>query len=264
MSVTDSASFAAFLGTLGAGWRPIQKASIANSLAGGFTSLWRAVGAPDQGAIPTTWATCTSATTGAFAFNNPTAPSVTYLGKVEANMATAGTLIICDRIAAMGGLSGTTTTAQTVNGVIPANRGLASDGSDAEWYLEWYTDTGASAVTATITYTDQTDTSRTVTVALAATMRAGRMLLITPNAGQNIKTITSVTCPTTGTAGNYGVTLLRRLASAPVAVTNQVTVLDPINLGMPRVYDNSCVTMFVNTSTTSTGVIMGSIALGQA
>lgn len=266
MAVTDSSSWAAFLGSLAQAPTRWQKASLSNAVAGAVYSLWRAAGNPTQGAIPSTWATCTKALEGAFSFSNPTAPVQTYAGRLSATLANAGTLILADRVGHMGGLSGTSTSAQTVNASIPSGRGLAADGSDAQWNLEWYTDTGSTAVTATITYTDQTDTTgRTCTVSLVATTRAGRTYTITPNAGQYIKSIQSVTLSaTTGTAGSFGVTLRRVLAEAPVAVTNQATVLDPVNIGMPRVYDDACLELLMLCSTTSTGFAVGSLALGQA
>jgi hypothetical protein len=69
----------------------IDKASITNAVLGGFYSLWRASGVPGQGAIPTTAAVCTRATTGALPLTNQTPPVATYLAwldLVTANSAT--------------------------------------------------------------------------------------------------------------------------------------------------------------------------------
>jgi hypothetical protein len=69
-------------------------------------------------------------------------------------------------VAHFGGLNGTLTTAQTVS--LDLSTLLATDNinlrkgdnnySDVQWWLEWYTATGATAVTATIavTYNDGT------------------------------------------------------------------------------------------------------------
>jgi hypothetical protein len=266
MAVTDSSSFAAFLANIKV--TRIQKASLSNAVAGTVYSLWRAAGTPTQGAVPTTWATCTKALAGSFDFTNPTAPVKTYVGRFNATPANAGTLILSQRVAHMGGLSGTvvTPTAQTVNGTIPTGQGLAVDGSDAQWDLEWYTDTGSTAGTATITYTDQTDTTgRITTVSLVATTRAGRTYTIIPAAGQYIKSIQTVTLSaTTGTAGSFGVTLRRVLCEAPVANISQTCVLDPTNTGMPDVPNDACLELLTLCSTTTTGVILGLLGLGQA
>ena len=52
----------------------IDKANIANALAGAYFSLWRATGQPGQGAIPTAAATCNNALTGAMIRIFPAAP----------------------------------------------------------------------------------------------------------------------------------------------------------------------------------------------
>lgn len=242
-----------------------QKALIANTAAGQMHSLFRATGSPNQAAIPGAAATCTDALTGAFPFNNPTDPVKTYLATLSAQMANAGSLLLYDRLAHMGGLSGTVTTAQTVNVSIPGSRGADANGAGLEWFLEWYTDTGGTGVNATVSYTDQTDTAgRTVVVAVPATCRASRLLPIPPNAGQDIKSIQSVTLSaTTGAAGSFGVTCARRLGSLPVALANQTNEKGVFDLGLPRVYDDSCLWLVCLASTTSTGFMQGTLQLIQ-
>lgn len=241
------------------------KASLSSAAAGQLFSLWRATGIPLQASIPSTWATCTSSTTGAVGFTNPTNPALTYLANMTMQPANVGSLIVFDRLGERGGLSGTVTTAQTVNASIPANRGAAINGSNVEWYLEWYTDTGGTAVTATITYTNQNDTTGlTTTVSLAATTRAGRMMLITPAAGDYIKSIQSVTLSaTTGTAGSFGVTACLRVAEIANGNIQYISSMDAINLGLPRVYDNACLMLASLCSTTSTGIVQGRLILAQ-
>ncbi len=239
------------------------KGSLANMAAGQFASLWRAPGNPAQGATPGAWATPDDSTTGAFAFTNPTAPAKTYWVNWGLICATSNGVALFDRLGHMGGLSGTVTTAQTVNGTIPARGGYTPQ--DVEWYLEWYTDTGGTAVTATITYTNQNDVSgRTCTVSLAATRRAGTMLYILPStSGDYIKSIQSVTLSaTTGTAGSFGVTCCRRVHST-YAVANQPLMLDAMNLGCPEIPDDACLFFQVLCSTTSTNSVYGAIDLGQ-
>lgn len=244
----------------------VYKASIANAVANTWHSLWRATGQPAQGTTPTTAATCTNATTGAVEFTTPGAGNSYVLGW-DAQLANVGSLVLYDRLAHMGGLSGivATPTAQTVNLTIPAGRDAAVNGSDVEWFLEWYSDTGGTGVNATVSYTDQTDTAgRTVVIALAATTRAGRLYPIPPNAGQFIKSIQSVTLSaTTGTAGNFGVTVAKRVASVPVAVTNQITTRDAFQLGIPKIPTTACLWLAMFCSTTSTGVVNGQIVVGS-
>ena len=142
----------------------IDKASIANAAAGQYHSLWRATGQPGQGAIPTAAANCNQSTTGCLTFNQQTDPAKSYLAYLEAASSnSAMTLEVHDRLMHRGGLNGTLTTAQTVgldfNGVTAdnmADRIGDANYSDIQWWLEWYTDTGATVATATVavTYSD--------------------------------------------------------------------------------------------------------------
>jgi hypothetical protein len=244
----------------------LYKASIANAVANTWHSLWRATGQPAQGGTPAAAATCTNATTGAVPFTTPGSGNSYVLGW-DLQLANVGSCVLYDRLAHMGGLSGTvfTPTAQTVNVTIPASRDAAVDGSDVEWFLEWYSDTGGTGVNATVTYTDQLDaTGNTVVVALVATTRAGRLYPIPPPAGKFIKSIQSVTLSaTTGTAGNFGVTVAKRVASVPVAVTNQIATRDAFQIGIPKVPTNACLWIAMFCSTTSTGVVNGQVVVGS-
>lgn len=146
----------------------IYKGSISTQGANGFTSLWRASGNPAQGAIPSTAETCTKALTGTWNFTNPSSGN-SYLSNLTIEGAASHQLIIYDRLQHMGGLSGTTATAQTVGISIPANRNAAYTDPDLEWFCEIYTDIGTSGQTATVTYVDESDASQTFTFTLGGT-----------------------------------------------------------------------------------------------
>lgn len=239
------------------------KASIASQTAGIMVSMWKATGYPTVGATPTTEAVCDSSTVGSWVLPTVTTEKL-YLGKLSACCSSAGQLIVFDRLAHMGGLNGTLTTAQTANVSIatPATQGrCGSDGTGVLWCLEWYTATGATAVTATITYTNQAGTTgRTTTVALAATRPVGCLLPILPNASDlRIQSIQSVTLSaTTGTAGNFGITALARQSEASLCSANIGVVLDYASLALEQLTPNSCLMLGWIPTTTSTGNIMGS------
>lgn len=249
----------------------IDKASIANAVAGQFYSLWRATGQPGQGAIPTTAATCDNTLLGALQFTQQTSPATSYLGILEGLCANAGTTLeIHDRLMHMGGLSGTVTTAQTVNLDVHAN--IASDNltarvgdsnySDVQWWMEWYTDTGATASNATInvTYNDATSGDLTV-VAVGGTLRASRMIALnglipSAAAGKFIRDINTVTLSaSTGTAGNFGFTATRYRAAIYKPVANARFTADWAGLGLPEIPNESCLFPIQLSSTTSTGVV---------
>lgn len=67
----------------------------------------------------------------------------------------------------------------------------------------------------------------------------------------------------TGTAGDFGLVIVRRLAEIPFTLINAGQALDFAALGMPRVYDNACLALAVLCSTTNTGQLQGSVLLGE-
>lgn len=251
----------------------LDKASISSQAAGSYVSLWRATGQPGQGAIPGAAAVCNNALTGAMNFTQQTAPATSYGGYMEAATGNAAmTIEIHDRLMHMGGLSGIVTTAQPVNLDLAAN--LAIDNladrigdanySDVQWWLEWYTATGSSAVTATIavTYNDGT-TGNLTPVSLAATRPAGFKLPLNsyiPAAasGKYIRDVDSVTLSaTTGTAGNFGVTATRPRMTLGTPIANFKQPADWAALGLPEIFNSSCLYPIVLTSTTSSGTVRG-------
>jgi hypothetical protein len=239
-----------------------DKASIANTAAGQIFSLWRATGTPGQGAIPSTAAICTSSLTGAMGFANQTAPATGYYAWQTITTGNATTNIeVHDRLAHMGGLSGIVTTAQGALSLagLSADRLGDTNYSDVQWWLEWYTDTGATGVTATVGITYNDDTTGTVAVALAATTRAGRLMpVVSPTAGKFIKAVTSVTLSaTTGTAGSFGITATRPRTTVSSNVANKTEQYDWAQLGLPNIPNDSCLMMIMLCSTTTTGTVRG-------
>jgi hypothetical protein len=169
----------------------------------------------------------------------------------------------------MGGLSGTVTTAQSTGAVMtsPVTDGrCSSDYSDVEWYLEWYTATGSTGVTATCAVTYNDASTGTTTVTIAASLPAYRMLPIQPPAGtvgKWIKTVDSVTLSaSTGTAGSFGVTAVKRLSSFVSLISNGFYIADFAALSEPKVGANACINAMYWTTTTSTGTSVGSFAIG--
>jgi hypothetical protein len=250
----------------------IDKASLANAVAGQIFSLWRATGQPAQGAIPTTAAIPTSATTGAMGFANQTSPVASYLGWMFLQ-STNGAMSpeVHDRVAHNGGLVLNVTTSQTTNlpldvstlGLAAARRGDANF-SDLQWWLEVYTDGGATASNATInvTYNDASAGNLNV-VAVGGTLRAGRMIPLTPliptgDQGKFIRGINSVILSASTTvAGNFGFTCTRPRTALPLPLANKTEVGAWDQLGQPEIVNDSCLQVVMLTSTTSTGTLRG-------
>jgi len=251
---------------------PINKGSIATQAAGYITSLWRATGTPlwQQGAIPGAAAVCTDALAGGIvlpAFGS----NIARIYRFAPLLATIGTAMLYDRLAHMGGLSGVTTGAQTVN--VSVATPVGTDGratyDEVEWYAEMYTAIGTTAQTCTVTYTDKNDVgSKTLTFSLGGASplnQAGRCIKLVPTDGVNIKSIQSVSIGTsTGTAGSWGITARKRLTSVGQMLANiMAPSVDAVSIGMPQIKDNTCLEMLVQCSTTSTGIIQGELVYGQ-
>jgi hypothetical protein len=249
----------------------LDKASLANQVAGRMCSMWRATGQPAQAAIPTTAAIPTNATTGAMGFTNQTAPATSYLAWLWATSSnSATTLEIHDRVAHLGGLVLNVTTSQTVTGLNLSTLGLAADRrgdanySDLQWWLEVYADGGATASNATInvTYNDASTGNLTV-VAVGGTIRAGMMFPLTPlipsaDQGKFILGINSVILSaSTGAAGNFGFTCTRPRSLLTLPLANKSEPADWAQLGLPEVANNSCLQAVVLPTTNTSGTLRG-------
>lgn len=251
----------------------LDKASIASQAAGTFVSLWRATGQPGQGAIPGAAAACDNTLVGAMNFTQQTAPASSYGAYMEVATGNAAmTVEIHDRLAHMGGLLGTSTAAQSVS--LDLNSMLASNNmtnrigdanySDVQWWLEWYTATGATAVTATVavTYNDGT-TGNLSGLSLAATRPASFMaslnsLIPAASSGKYIRAVNSVTLSaTTGTAGSFGVTATRPRLTLGAPIANYKVTASWAELGLPEIRNSSCLFPLVLTSTSSSGTVRG-------
>ena len=250
----------------------LDNASISNTAAGQFISLWRATGQPGQGAIPTTAASCNNTTLGGFSFAQQTAPATTYATYFNAVCSTAGvTLELHDRLCHRGGMVGNVTTSQSV--ALDLNALLATDNldarkgdanfSDVQWWMEWYTDTGGTAVTATVGVTYNDGTTGTLSVALAATRRASLMIPLNgfipaAAAGKYIRDIDTVQLSaTTGSAGSFGFTATRPRMTMPLSLANKMETFDWAALGLPEIFNSSCLMILQVASTTTTGTVRG-------
>jgi hypothetical protein len=240
-----------------------DKATIINIATGNFVSLWRAAGTPPQAATPTTAAICSSALLGAFEFINQTPPSAAYIGQMwHVSNRNGSALEVHDRLAHMGGLSGTVTATQGALNLnaLPAARLGRSNYADVQWWLEWYVDSGATSVNATVnvTYDDNT-TGALAAVALGATPRAGRMFpLRSAVAGKFIKAVNSVQLSaSTGTAGNFGITASRMLTALYGSVASKVDTFDWAALGLPKVENDACLFLVAISSGSSSSELRG-------
>lgn len=273
-------TIAAALGDPAADRLVIDKASVANAVAGQFVSLWRATGQPAQAAIPgTTPAIPTSATLGAMSFTNRTAPLWNFLLWAYLQCSnSAQSVELWDRVAHMGGLVFNVTTAQNITGLDLSSGGLnlgadrrgATNYSDIQWFLEVYTDGGATASNATINVTyDDASAGNLNVQAVGGTLRAGRLIPLTPliptgSQGKFIRGINSVTLSaSTGTAGSFGFTATRPRTVMELPLANKTERFDWMALGLPVIPNDACLMLAMLVSTTSTGTLRGGGKIGD-
>lgn len=182
-----------------------------------------------------------------------------YLARTEITVSALGSVLVYDRVWSCSGLSGTVTTAQAVTS--PPTITRYANGVGLELWVECYTATGSSAANITISYTNQDGVAGRTSVSTAhpTSLPAGRMYRVPLQAGDTgVQSVQSVTLSvTTGTAGNFGVTLMKRLASLPVVSTNVTSVSDFAALGMPPIPTGAAIDLIHLATASNTGNVFG-------
>jgi hypothetical protein len=258
--------------------RSYIKAPISSEGAGTFQSLRLSAGYPTAGAAPPAFSAGagyvpTKATLGAFPFVNAAVDGDLAVLKFSSQSSTAGTVFAADRLWHCSGFSTLVTTAQTIitPGTLPAARN-PNTALDVEPWLEIFTAPGATAATWTLTGTDALgNANRTWIYAHPANAETvGQKMPMfpggaSPAAAMGCAVPTSLTCSvSSGTAGNVGLVLLRRLATASLTAANIGDVQDILRTGGPPVFNNSCVELFVLCTGTTTGTILGDLVICES
>ena len=188
-----------------------QKSSI-TTVQGRTYSLWAT--AQDAGAAPTVSAVPTNATTGTFKqFDSATRQSLALTGM---DLGNPGAIIVCDRLVHQGGLSGVVIGGNVTNLPTSALTRYTS-GSGVMAALEIYTQIGATGTTVTVSgiFSDGTlGVSPALTFGATGFREINRFMILPMPAGKTgWQQVTNVNIlATTGTAGNFGVTLFKPLA----------------------------------------------------
>lgn len=230
---------------------------------------------PPMGSTPPTGAgeAPTNSTAGALLFTNPGGASSAYLAVLTTAGGTSspGQVMLYDRLVHTSGLSGTVTTAQTVNSA--AITRPDANGEGVELWLEWYTTTGSTLRTFTASYTNQAGTSgRTAAVTPPEQCTAGAMWNLPLQAGDTgVRSVQSITLSgTTGTAGNFGVTLLRRLAvnGGPLASPFQNASgggvgdsNDAFGTGLPEIHSGACLALAIYSENSTNSLVLGQLCV---
>lgn len=213
---------------------------------------------------------CTDSTSGAF--KGLTWSNTSYLGQLVVAGATAGKLIVYDRLWHNAGMAGDTSASGTIGIALTVCNTLditrpTSGGASVEIWGEIYNPVGATATNFYVIYENQDGVSgRLASYAHPANAESlGQMFPFILQAGDTgVRRIAKYFISgTTATTGNWGITLLRRIAEIPLMTINVGYSMDFAELGLPRIYDNACLAFMVMCTTTNTGIMQGSMKVVQ-
>lgn len=233
-------------------------------VAGRMVDMWQYDGQPGSSTTtPSTAATMSSSSAGSWGQASASGGTDLFLLSVVVSSLQPGSVIIYDRLVQHGGLSGTTTTAQST-GTWPSLPRYTG-GTGVELWAEIYTQIGATGTTITASYTNQAavsgQTSVSTTFGGTGFREAQRVLPLPLASGdKGVTSVASMTVlATTGTAGNFGATLAYPLIVIPLPLAGTgrlwsgiMTAGGPLDLGTAV---GSCLTeAFVPNGTTATAL----------
>jgi len=244
------------------------KITAGTSVVGRHKSLWRVDGIPVLGGYDTTLngVALTAPVVGSFPFTNP-ASGFTYLTRFAAavNGSTTGSLYLCDRLWHNGGITITSTSAQSITSPTwPARDANGSTNGDGVYLaLEVSAAVGAGTPTITVGYTNSAGTSgrsATNVIAALASSATGTMYHIgLQGADAGVRSVQSLTLSATWTSGTINLVAYRPIACIVSQIAAGSVSMDAVLLGLPRIYDNSVLYFAINQVTTTAMSMFGSL-----
>jgi hypothetical protein len=181
-------------------------------VAGRGMSFWLMNNTNGRGAIPGAVAVPDNTTLGGLRQTDPTGGRQLWCMGGIFQTINFGSYMLYDRLLHIGGLNGTTLAAQAVGGTLTRNTG----GVGNMIAVEIYTAIGGTATTAVVNYTNQAGNpavSKSFTIGGAGLNEQGRFIIVPLADGDSgVRGVTDIDLlATTGTAGNFGVTVFRPL-----------------------------------------------------
>lgn len=204
--------------------------------------------------------------TGFYNFPAKTSGTTKYLLARNHHSTGGGIVYLMDRVWSCSGMSANTTATQTISSFPTLPRLNTSPGLGI--YVEVYTAIGSTAPVCTVTYTNCNGTTGRVTpsTTLVASAASGRLFYIPLQAGDEsigVASVQSLTFSTaSGTAGDVGIVLAKKLNMLPNSTANQGFQADWAIMGLPEVEDSAAIATWVQCSSTFTGSGYGSIIIG--
>lgn len=249
-----------------------QKASI-TSVASTFSSLWDASGLPGAGSLTigntTTGVVPTDATSGAPTINAFTGANKGYILGAHFSGNTVGQLYYYDRLFHVGSVVVTSTGTTTLSSQPSiSSRVPGADYNGIEMWLEVNAAVSATAVTVSVTYTNQAGTAgQTATLDSNLSGLATRRLLPFRLASgdfgvQKVESI--IVGGSAASTGSINIVLARKLCVGSITAANiPDNIQDPFSTKMTEIFTDSCLWGVVFASTTSTGFIESGLTIGN-
>lgn len=225
-------------------------AAVPATVASRYSSLWKYNHSVNggQGVAPTsTPANPTKATQGAVPFTNPSGGRKLFLVGHDAVSSQIGALVLFNRLAHVGGLSGTVTTAQTA--ALSSSRYTYANSNAAgnQLFIEINTQIGATATTAIVNYTNQANTgsrvSKEFSIGGTGLREDTRWIPVVLQDGDTgVEATASVDLvATTGTAGDFALVMARPILVIPVIAAGGMS-RDTLsgNPALPEIKTDDC------------------------
>lgn len=237
-------------------------------IAGRGCSLWTYDGMPSGGSIPTGATITDRSTIGSISFTPPGGIRDKWLISAGICSQIAGVYLLYDRLFHIGGLSANTTNDQVIQGS-PASPVLTrnSGGTGNMVFYEIYTIIGTTSRVLTMTYTNQNgESSKTSTINIGATgfREVTRMQRIPLSSGDTgVRSIEKISLDSsTGTQGNFGITIGQPLAWIPVGAAGVMGWRDYTTglPGIPKIDPNACLSLFFIPAAATATEIFGSLS----
>ena len=215
-------------------------------------TCWNWDGMPGIGADPgSTCTLCTNNTDGAIPLSAPGGSREKFLTSLFAVPNSGGTVLLVDRLVHIRNLSGTSTSAQTVQGSTPNPAITRNDGGAGNLILvEIFTAIGSTAATITANYIDQdggSSTTQSTAIGGSGNSEVSRAFILPLAAGDTgVRSVTSVTLNvSTGTAGNFGVSIVRPLAVLSMSARGAGCYRDYVTglPSMPELLGTECLSL---------------------
>lgn len=252
----------------------VLKAAFTGEASGQYFSSLYLAGRPGAGAVPAPGIDGAALTSyaGQIPIPAPVAGKNIHLARFEfAQAGNIGSATLIDRLWHNSGLVVATTTAQTI--IPPAlpprdNTGTAN-GAGVMAALEVSTTGSAASINnTTMSYTNELGvagrTGSITTPPFPATPVAGTFVPFNLQAGDlGVRSVQSVTLGTAYTGAVIHLVLYREICSLGSVVTNVTTAAGPVELALPRIYDNSVLQFLFLLAGTGAGLTNAQLTFAQ-